>query len=109
MNKSDDEKNFVKMTPKEMAVVMDAALQHVKNPTDRPITYQIGIGKELMARLWECCGRRKADLFVNTIFDIGLISWHEQMIKQVFNGDEQWLKDLLLEASNEIRKGADVH
>jgi len=101
--------NFVAMSPVEMAVLMDAATKHVKNAKERPVVYQIGLSKELFARLWEVVGKRKADLFINTIFDIGLLTWHGSMVEQIFGGNEKMVQQLVNEASEDIRGDERIH
>lgn len=103
-----DYNTLVAMTPMQMALIVDAAKKHVLDVKSRVAVYQVGINKELFARLLEACGKKKTDLFINTIVEIGLLNWREAMIGQVFGGEEKYVEELVSQASKDMREGETV-
>jgi len=102
-------KEAIKLNPALMALLLKGIKQHLENPNDRCVIYQIAVGKELYARLLESVPKEFIDEFINSIFDIGLNSWMRAVIRDNFDGNEALIDDLARFACEEERNGKTLH
>uniref|UniRef100_A0A6M3LMG0 Uncharacterized protein n=1 Tax=viral metagenome TaxID=1070528 RepID=A0A6M3LMG0_9ZZZZ len=102
-------REVIKLNPMQMALLLRGIKDHLENPNDRPVVYQVAVGGQLYARLMEGIPKKFIDEFLNTMLEIGLDSWYHTVVQDNFQNNEEIVNELVEMACEEERSGARVH